>query len=145
MPDPGPSTVSAGERGFTLIEIMVALAVFSLAVLTLVRLETSTMRGIAAVDGAMAANLVARGVAEEAVGDVRPPTLGTAAGQQRNGGRVWRWTRTVAPTGNTQVLRVDVAVADTTGVVRARATLIRPPTPVAPVPVATSPTPGGSS
>ena len=98
-----------------------------------------------AVDGAMAANLVARGVAEEAVGDVRPPTLGTAAGQQRNGGRVWRWTRTVAPTGNTQVLRVDVAVADTTGVVRARATLIRPPTPVAPVPVATSSTPGGSS
>ncbi|WP_333994239.1 type IV pilus modification PilV family protein [Sphingomonas sp. 22R3R2A-7] len=33
------------ERGFTLIEIMVALAVFSLAAMALVRLESATIRG----------------------------------------------------------------------------------------------------
>lgn len=117
------------EAGFTLIEIMVALAVFSLAVLALVRLESGTLRGIAAVDGAMAAGLVARSVAEEAVGDAVPPALGSASGRQANGGRVWQWTRIVAPTGNSRVLRIDVSVADTAGVVRGRATLVRPPTP----------------
>lgn len=115
------------EHGFTLIEIMVALAVFSLAALALVRLESGTLGGIAAVDSAMAANLVARSVAEEAVSDAQPPTLGAATGSQVNGGRTWRWNRMVAATGNSQVLRVDVTVADTAGVVRARATLVRPP------------------
>ena len=43
------------ERGFTLIEIMVALAVFSLAALALVRLESATIRGAAILDETLVA------------------------------------------------------------------------------------------
>ncbi len=119
---------TASARGFTLIEIMVALAVFSLAALALIRLETSTIRGVSMIDATAAANMVARNVAIDAATAARAPTRGTATGREANGGSVWTWTRTVAPTGNTQVLRIDVAVADRAGRVLARATLIRPPT-----------------
>ena len=115
------------EGGFTLIEIMVALAVFSLAVMALVRLESSTVRGVGIVDATAAANLVARNIAEDAVGSAQPPTLGTASGREVNGGRSWTWTRNVVPTGNAQVLRIDVSVADPSGAVLGRATLVRPP------------------
>ncbi|WP_093663573.1 type II secretion system minor pseudopilin GspI [Sphingomonas gellani] len=114
-------------NGFTLIEIMVALVVFSLAVLALLRLESGTIRGVSIIDDTAAANLVAHNVAEDAVTSARPPALGAQTGREVNGGRGWAWTRTVSPTGNARVLRVDVAVSDARGRVVARATLVRPP------------------
>jgi general secretion pathway protein I len=130
------------EGGFTLIEIMVALAVFSLAALALVRLESATIRGATTLDDTLVGNLVARTIAVEAITEARAPALGTAAGVEASGGRSWRWTRSVRATGNAQVVRVDVAVANARGQVVGTATAIRPPDVpvVAPVPVA-SPTP----
>lgn len=121
------------ERGFTLIEIMVALAVFSLAALALVRLEGATIRGAALVDSATMAQIVARNVAIEAMTDPRAPALGRASGVEVNGGRPWRWTRAVRPTGDASILRIDVTVADQAGSVLGRLTMVRPPdvTPVA--------------
>ena len=113
------------QQGFTLIEVMVALAVFALAVLALVRLEGATLRGVASVDDTLAASMLARSLAAEAVADARAPTLGTSAGSQANGGRDWRWTRTVEPTGDSRILRIDVAVTDARGVQRGTATLVR--------------------
>ena len=55
--------VDRAEGGFTLIEIMVALAVFSLAVLALLRLETATIRGARVLDDSLVAGIVARNVA----------------------------------------------------------------------------------
>ena len=48
------------DRGFTLIEIMVALAVFSLAAMALVRLESATIRGASILDDTLVAQMVAR-------------------------------------------------------------------------------------
>lgn len=120
-----PRRVQA-ERGFTLIEIMVALAVFSLAVLALVRLESATIRGATIIDETMVAGLVARNVAIEAVTDAAPPANGVISGVEQNGGRDWAWTRSVQPTGNPAIVRVDVAVADRSGVVIGRASMVRP-------------------
>lgn len=132
------------QRGFTLIEMMVALAVFSLAALALIRLEGASFRGAAAVDRSLLAGIVARNVAVDAVTSAKPPTLGTSQGQETNGGRNWRWTRTVAPVGDgDRVLRIDVAVADTTGIA-GKLTVIRDnPPPPAPTPTPT-PTPSPS-
>ena len=113
------------EHGFTLIEIMVALAVFSLAALALIRLEGATIRSAAALDRTLFAGLVARNVAVEAVTDARAPTLGPAAGTEENGGKRWTWTRTVTPLGDAGVLRVDVSVADPRGQVLGRMTMLR--------------------
>lgn len=106
---------------------MVALAVFSLAVLALIRLEGATIRGAGLIDGALLGGIVARTVAVETVTGATPPPLGVSAGVEVSGGRRWRWTRTVRPTGNAQIVRVDVDVADPAGHVVAHATMVRPP------------------
>lgn len=117
------------NSGFTLIEILVALAVFSLAALALIRLESASVRGAAVLDRTMVANMVARNVALDALTEARPPATGPSAGVEANGGRAWRWTRQVTPTGDPRIVRIDVAVAGPTGQVLGRATMVRPKSP----------------
>ncbi|MDF2602745.1 type II secretion system minor pseudopilin GspI [Sphingomonas sp.] len=117
------------SAGFTLIEVMVALAVFSLAALALIRLEGATIRSTALLGDTVIAQMVARNVAIDAVTAARPPALGRAAGVEENGGRAWRWVREVRPTGDARILRIDVAVADAQGRQLGRLTMIRPPEP----------------
>ena len=111
--------------GFTLIEVMVALAVFSLAALALIRLESATIRGAGILSDTLLANAVAGNVAIEALTDRRPPALGPSSGSERNGGRDWRWTRTVRPVGDGQALLIDVTVADAGGRVIGRRQMVR--------------------
>lgn len=105
--------------------MMVALAVFSLAALALIRLEGATIRGAATLDTTLMAQTVARNVAIEALTDARAPTLGTATGIQRNGGRAWAWTRVTQPTGDVRILRIDVTVTDVAGRHAGRLTVVR--------------------
>lgn len=122
-------TTNAHVRGFTLVEVMVALAVFSLAALALIRLEGATIRSTALLSDTIVAQMVARNVAIEAVTAARAPALGRSGGVERNGGRAWRWTRDVRPTGDARILRIDVAVADPAGRALGQLTVIRPPQP----------------
>lgn len=115
------------HEGFTLIEVMVALAVFGLAALALVRLQGAGIRGTAMVDSATVAQIVARNVAVEAMTDPRPPAPGRAEGVEVNAGRSWRWTREVRPTGDARILRIDVRVADAAGTTHGQLTVVRPP------------------
>ncbi|WP_174297901.1 type II secretion system minor pseudopilin GspI [Sphingomonas bacterium] len=122
-----PAGPTAGNAGFTLIEVMVALAVFSIAALALLRLEGATIRSTDTLGRTLEANLVARNVAIEAMTDARPPTLGSGGGIAAEGGRNWTWTRLVSPTGDPRVLRIDVTVVDPRGQQLGRITMIRPP------------------
>ncbi|QDZ07743.1 type II secretion system protein GspI [Sphingomonas panacisoli] len=120
--------------------MMVALAVFSLAALALIRLEGASLRGAASVDRSLLAGIVARNVAVEALTAAKAPTLGTTQGDEINGRRAWRWTRTVSPVGDgNRVYKIDVTVADVAGTA-GKLTALRdtPPPPPAPMP---SPTP----
>lgn len=128
----GLASRRSAEQGFTLIEVMVALAVFSLAALALIRLEGATLRSTDALGRALEARLVARDIAIDAVTDAQPPALGPATGVMTMGARRWNWTRQVSPIGDGRVLRIDVSVADARGQVQGRLTMIRPPTPVPP-------------
>jgi len=106
---------------------MVALAVFSLAALALIRLEGATIRSAGILDETLVAQIVARNVAVEAVTDPRAPVAGRTQGVEQNGGRAWRWTRLVTPTGDPRIVRVDVAVAGPSGTIAGRLTMVRPP------------------
>ena len=120
-----PERARLAERGFTLIEMMVALAVFSLAALALIRLEGATIRGATTLDTTLMAQIVARNVAYTAMTDARAPTLGVASGVERNGGRSWAWTRVVQPTGDARILKIDVTVMDSGGRNAGHLTVVR--------------------
>ena len=126
-----PLSREHNSAGFTLIEIMVALTVFSLAALALVRLEGATIRSTGMLDSTLLAQIVARNVAVEAVTDTVPPVAGKAECNEQNGGRDWHWVRDVRAIGDGQVMRVDVSVADRDGRVLGRLTMVRPPDAVA--------------
>ena len=115
----------SGAHGFTLIEMMVALAVFSLAALALIRLEGATIRGAATLDSTLMAQMVARNVAYEALTDARAPAIGTANGAEVNGSRRWSWTRVTQPTGDTRILKIAVSVTDASGRTAGQMTVVR--------------------
>jgi general secretion pathway protein I len=106
--------------------MMVALAVFSLAALALIRLEGATLRSTGILDETLTAQMVARNVAVEALTDAQPPAAGTASGNETNGGRGWTWTRQVTPLGDAGALRIDIAVASEAGPPIARLMVVRP-------------------
>ncbi len=120
-----PDRACLDDRGFTLIEMMVALAVFSLAALALIRLEGATIRGASTLDTTLMAQIVARNVAYTAMTDARAPTLGVASGVEQNGGRTWAWTRVVQPTGDARILKIDVTVLDPSGRSAGHLTVVR--------------------
>jgi general secretion pathway protein I len=122
---PDCAKLRSAEHGFTLIEMMVALAVFSLAALALIRLEGATIRGASILDATLTAQIVARNVAIEAVTDARPPVIGDTTGTESNGGRAWQWTRHVEPTGDTRIMRIDVTVTDAAGARQGHITMVR--------------------
>ncbi|WP_267435167.1 type II secretion system minor pseudopilin GspI [Sphingomonas sp. GM_Shp_1] len=117
---------------------MVALAVFSLAAMALVRLESATIRGASILDETVVAQMVARNIAIAAVTDPQAPALGRTTGTEVNGGRSWKWTRIVSGTGDVRVVRIDVAVANAAGSIAGRMTMVRPPMAAPPVGVSAS-------
>ncbi len=109
------SSVRQGERGFTLIEMLVALAIFSLAALALLRLGGATATNSAALSDQAIAQLVARNLAVETLTDPQPPAFGTSQGDAVNAGRRWRWTRTVARSPEARIQQIEIEVQPEAG------------------------------
>lgn len=109
------SSKRSAEHGFTLIEMLVALAIFSLAALALLRLEGATLTGTARLADTTTAQIVARNLAVELLTDPAPPSLGEASGQVANAGATWNWRRTATRTDDVRIVRIDLAVADAAG------------------------------
>ena len=99
-----------GEGGFTLLEMLVALAVFSLAALALVRLQGVTLRTAADLDSKAMGQIVARNLMVDMQTDPAPPSLGAEDGEVDNGGRRWRWNREVKAMDDKRLLQVDLTV-----------------------------------
>jgi general secretion pathway protein I len=98
--------------GFSLIEMVVALGVFSLAALALLNLMGEGVRSALRAETRAFGAVVAENVAVEAVVSREPPSPGTRDGQVQLAGRDWRWTRTVTATQDPGILRIDVSVTD---------------------------------
>lgn len=113
------------ESGFTLLEMLVALAVFSIAALALLNLETVTVTNTNRIADRTIGQIVARNVAVEALTDPSPPSIGTENGEQTNGGRNWQWTRVTGPSPEARILQIDIAVTDASGERAADLTVFR--------------------
>jgi general secretion pathway protein I len=119
------SGVDPRETGFTLVEMLVALAIFSLAALALLRLEGATVSSTARLQEQALAQMVARNLAVEALTDPVPPALGERRGQAVNAGRTWRWTRRTARSPEPRILQIRIEVASDHGRDAASLTLFR--------------------
>lgn len=101
--------------GFSLIEVLVALAVFSLAAIALLNLAGENTRSASRAETRALAGIVAENIAVGSLVSLDPPSIGEAKGEARLAERDWRWTRTVHQTDVVGMLRIDVTVADADG------------------------------
>lgn len=123
-----PDKSQPPRNGFTMIEIMVALAIFSLAALAMVRLQGYSVRSTANLGDSSMAWQVARNVAVEILSNPVPPTLGETSGEEVNGGQSWLWTATTAKTDDARLVKVEISVVGTgnASLRKAQLTIARP-------------------
>ena len=100
----------SNTEGFTLIEMLVALTIFSLAALALLRLGGAAATNSARLGSQALAQIVAENIAAEALTDPEPPAFGTLRGASVNGGRRWRWTRIVARSPEARIQQIQILV-----------------------------------
>ncbi|MCF7222620.1 type II secretion system minor pseudopilin GspI [Lysobacter sp. TLK-CK17T] len=101
------------SAGFSLIEVLVALAIFGLAVLGLLNLAGESTRSAVVIEERVLAGVVAENRAIEArvANADELAAMGVAdEGRESAGDRDWRWRRTLAPADDTGLVRVDVVV-----------------------------------
>jgi len=102
-------------NGFTLIEVVVALAVFSLAALALIKLSAFSLRTGGDVIAHELAWQVARNRAVEILSDPAMPALGESSGNDENGGQQFNWKQVAKQTGDERFVRIDIMVDGMSG------------------------------
>ncbi len=116
---PQPCRGHGGRRaegnGFTLVEMLVALSIFSLAALALLRLGGATLSTSGALREQALAQIVARNIAVETLTDPQPPAFGQQGGQLVNGGRRWTWARRTARSPEPRIAQIEISVRGESG------------------------------
>mgnify|MGYP002350763414 CR=1 FL=1 len=98
------------ERGFTLLEVLVALLLLSLALVALVRLAGLDARATAQLrEGTIAQWVAANALAEARLRDGFP-AVGRSNGETTMAGRRWRWMLEVSATEEPLIRRMEVQV-----------------------------------
>jgi general secretion pathway protein I len=114
--------------GFTLLEVLVALAVFSLAALALLRLQGASIATATRLDEKLIAAIALENRAAEFTLQIPAPAYGTTSGQTNIARRPLTWTATVERTPDPALQSINLAIIDASGGVLASQTLIRPAT-----------------
>ena len=120
----------AGEAGFALVEMLVAMLILSLVGLTLARFQTFQLQGTASLAAAASARLAADNLAIDLLVAPAAP-LSAESGVADVGGRQWHWQVTPAPAPDPvlmpDLVRLDVVVsAEEGGQPVATRSLLRP-------------------
>ena len=106
----GNARASRGAGGFTLLEVLVALLLLSLALVALMRLSALDLRASAQLRDTTFAQWVAANVLAESRLRSELPPLGRSNGEARMAGQRWRWELAVSQTEAADVRRMDVTV-----------------------------------
>ncbi|WP_372391878.1 type II secretion system minor pseudopilin GspI [Xanthomonas sp. NCPPB 3582] len=95
--------------GFSLLELLVALAIFGMAVVGLLNLSGESTRTAVVLEERALAAVVAENQAIEAMLAPTAAALAPARGQERLGGRSWDWQRQAMP-ASAGMVRIEVQV-----------------------------------
>ena len=98
------------RAGFTLLEVMIALAVVAIALLALTRGAALEVAAFDAVRERTLAGWIAADVLNETRLTTALPATGRRDGRLRYAARDWRWTLDVQATPDPAIRRLDVAV-----------------------------------
>ena len=98
------------SRGFTLLEILVALAVLAFAMGAIIKASSDFTGSHAHLHARSMANWVARNVVVEFQVGNEWPRVGERKGTQEMGGKEWRWLARISQTDEAQLRRIDVDV-----------------------------------
>ncbi|EKO3923066.1 type II secretion system minor pseudopilin GspI [Vibrio metschnikovii] len=103
--------MSKRKRGFTLLEVLVALAIFATAAISVIRAVTQHVNTIGYLEDKMFAAMVADNQMAKVM--LTPASLATKEGKEELAGRTWYWR--VAPIATTAPVlsAFDVSVAST--------------------------------
>ena len=101
---------SARDSGMSIVEALVALAVFATAGVGLIELQAQSLRTLSGVEQRALGDIVAQNHLVDLMSARVAPTLRESGGEDQLAGRSWRWRATVAPTADVNVLRVEVLV-----------------------------------
>ena len=102
-------------RGFTVFEVLVAMAIASLALLVLFGAASATTRNTAAMRDRSYGQLVASNQLAELRAKRTWPATGTLTGSSELAGRRWTWKAAVASTEDPAIRRIDFEVQDESG------------------------------
>ncbi len=99
------------SRGFTLIEILVALAIVAVALAAGMRALTQAADGATALKARTLALWVAQNVLARAQLETPSPSPGSTSGEEVQAAATFEWRATITPTPNPAFRRIDVMVS----------------------------------
>ncbi|GAB4190251.1 MAG: type II secretion system minor pseudopilin GspI [Wenzhouxiangellaceae bacterium] len=101
---------SQPNTGFSLLEVLIAMAVISIALLALSRTGGAAPRQLAALEQ----RTIAQWVAQNAISEIRLnegfPPVGQRQGRENMAQRDWSWQAQVQDTSDDSIRRIDVSV-----------------------------------
>ncbi|ADU64816.1 general secretion pathway protein I [Desulfurispirillum indicum S5] len=110
-----PKNSRTGSRGFTLLEVMIALAVFAVASAALLSALGGNSRQAAYLEQRTMASWIARDAIMEVLIAPQWPDIGRTSDEVTLGDRRWELTRVVEATASEHLRRVEVFVAPVAG------------------------------
>lgn len=100
-----------GDAGFSLVEALVALAVFALAGVGLIQLQAQSLNTLAQVETRALADIVAQNQIVQTLAGA-DTALGERSGRTRLANRDWQYEVSIAPTTDARTWRVEVTVRE---------------------------------
>ena len=103
-------TINARLKGFTLIEILVALAILAIALSAALRANIVTTNQAQAIKYRLLADWSAENLLAEQTARKRWPTPGVQTGSSTQAGVVLNWIQTVSATPNPVIRRIEIKI-----------------------------------
>jgi general secretion pathway protein I len=114
------------QQGFSLIEVLAALGVFSIGAMGLIYLNTHISRSAQHIEARFLAQVIAENVMTDTMTGNEALVIGITTGSEAQRRQKLSWTRTIAPTERADLLLLEISVADpVTGQVLARLQALR--------------------